>query len=1089
MIRSIVGTSLRFRLLILGIAAAVIVVGIVQLRNAPTDVLPEFTPPYVEVQTEALGLSAEEVEQLITVPLEADLLNGVEGIDTLRSESVPGLSSITMVFEPGTDIYKARQLVQEPLTQAHALPNVSKAPTMLQPLSSSSRVMMVAISGDKLSDIDKSVIARWTMRPRLMGVPGVANVSIFGMRDQQLQVQVDPRTLRDKDVTLRQVIETTGNAQVASPVSYLEASTPGTGGFIETPQQRLQVRNVFDNIATPKELGRVPVEGTNGRLRLTDVSNVVKDHQPLIGDAIVNDKSGLLLVVEKFPGANTTEVTEGVESALEKLQPGLAGIQTDSSVFRPASFIEDAKDNLTLAIIIAGILLALALVAFLFQWRTVVIALVTIPVSLVAAALVLDLMGETFNAISFAGLAVALAIVIDDAVAGAEAVGRRIRAEREAGGNASIAQMVTEAMQAVRSPLSYATLIALLTIVPIAIMEGRPGAFFEPLALAYALAIVAAMVVALTVTPALSAVLFGFGSAGDAESPLLARVRGRYNSALGRVAGAPGTVAIAAGACVLVAAIALPLLGTSLVPSFKDRDVIVGLSAEPGTSQPRMTDIATQVSNQLRGLEGVDNVAGHVGRAVGSDQRTDVNRGELYVSIDSGADYDKTFSSIEDAVEEVPGVRTNVTTYSGREMSDVGALEQGDNPNTGNGLDVLTGTDRPLAVRVFGQDQQTLRREAAKIQQLVAGVDGVKNPRIETPTAQPELQIEVDIEKARGEGIKPGDVRRAEATLLQGIEVGSVFEDQKVFEVIVKGTPATRRNVESVRNLLIDKPDGGHVRLGDVATVRIAQTPAVIKRDAVSRYLDIEADVSGRSLSDVSNDIENRLQDVSLPLEYHAEVLQEATSKEINSTAIILFSLAAAIAAYLILQAAFGSWRLAALAFLTLPVALVGGAVGVLINGAELKLGALIGLLALFALAARNGLVLIRHFQDLERTGGESFGAALVTRGAQERLAPVLASAAAIALAMLPFVLMGSTAGLEVINPMAIVILCGLVSSTALALFVLPSLYLRYGSSQADLTPEDDLLHRWASGEPAAAGAAERTTAVPASEAGKEDRR
>ena len=354
MIRSIVGTSLRFRLLILGIAAAVMVVGFVQLRNAPTDVLPEFTPPYVEVQTEALGLSAEEVEQLITVPLEADLLNGVQGIDTLRSESVPGLSSITMVFEPGTDIYQARQLVQEPLTQAHALPNVSKAPTMLQPLSSSSRVLMISLSGDQLSPIEKSVIARWTMRPRLMGVPGVANVSVFGNRDQQLQVQVDPRTLRDKGVTLRQVVATTGNAQVASPISYLEGSTPGTGGFIETPQQRLQVRNVFDNIATPKELGKVPVEGTGGRLRLTDVSNVVEDHQPLIGDAIVNDQDGLLLVVEKFPGANTREVTEGVESALDKLKPGLTGLQTDTSVFRPASFIEDAKDNLTLAIVIAA---------------------------------------------------------------------------------------------------------------------------------------------------------------------------------------------------------------------------------------------------------------------------------------------------------------------------------------------------------------------------------------------------------------------------------------------------------------------------------------------------------------------------------------------------------------------------------------------------------------------------------------------------------------------------------------------------------------------------------------------------------------
>jgi Cu/Ag efflux pump CusA len=521
MIGAIVRSSLRFRLLVLGIAAGIMIVGISQLRDAPTDVLPEFTPPYVEVQTEALGLSAQEVEQLITVPLEADLLNGVEGIDTLRSSSVPGLSSIVMVFEPGTDIYKARQLVQEPLTQAHALPHVSKAPTMLQPLSSSSRVMMIALSSDELSPIQKSVIARWTMRPRLMGVPGVANVSIFGMRDQQLQVQVDPRTLRDKNVTLKQVIATAGNAQVASPVSYLEGSTPGTGGFIETPQQRLQVRNVFDNIATPAELGRVPIEGTGGRLRLTDVANVVEDHQPLIGDAVVNDKDGLMLVVEKFPGANTLEVTKDVEDALEKLQPGLSGLRADTSVFRPASFIEDAIDNLTLAIVIAAVLLSLLLAAFLFQWRTVLIALITIPVSLVAAALVLDAMGESFNAISFAGLAVALAVVIDDAVVGVENVARRLRQQREAGGDVSVMQVVTDATQEVRSPMGYATLIVLLAIVPVAVMEGRPGAFFEPMALAYALAAVAAMVVALTLTPALSLLLFSRGTPGGAESPVV----------------------------------------------------------------------------------------------------------------------------------------------------------------------------------------------------------------------------------------------------------------------------------------------------------------------------------------------------------------------------------------------------------------------------------------------------------------------------------------------------------------------------------------------------------------------------------------
>jgi CzcA family heavy metal efflux pump len=1078
MIRAIVRSSLRFRLLILGIAVGVMVVGVAQLRDAPVDVLPEFTPPYVEVQTEALGLSAEEVEQLITVPLEADLLNGVEGIETLRSQSVPGLSSIVMVFEPGTDIYRARQLVQEPLTQAHALPNVSKPPTMLQPLSSSSRVMMIALSSKDLSPIQRSVIARWTVRPRLMGVSGVANVSIFGMRDQQLQVQVDPKTLRDKNVTLRQVIATAGNAQVASPVSYLEASTPGTGGFIETPLQRLQVRNIFDNIASPAELGRVPVEGTSGRLRLTDVSEVVEDHQPLIGDAVVNDKDGLLLMVEKFPGANTLEVTTGVEKALDKLKPGLSGMQTDTSVFRPASFIEDAIDNLTLALVIAGVLLALALAAFLFRWRTVLIALVTIPVSLVAAALVLDALGETFNAISFAGLVVALAVVIDDAVVGAENVARRLRQHREAGSDASTAAIVIEATREVRSPMAYATIIALLAIVPIAIMEGRPGAFFEPLALAYALAVAAATLVALTLTPALSLLLFSRGKAGGADSPLVRRVTPRYEGALSRFARRPRAALLAAGACLVVGLAALPLLDTSPVPSFKDRDVLVRLDSDPGTSNPRMTELATQVSRELRRIPGVDNVGAHVGRAIGADQVVDVNSSEVWASIDSGADYDKTLASIEDVAGRVQSARTDVVTYTKQKIKDVGALQDGENPVTGDGLDLLTGSDRPLAVRLYGQDQAVLRREAEKVRQVVSQVDGVTDPKIELPASQPNLQIQVDLRKARARGIKPGDVRRAEATLLQGIEVGSVFEDQKVFEVIVKGTPETRNSVASVRDLLIDGPDGGHVRLGDVADVGVAQTPAVIKRAAVSRYLDVKADVSGRSVDDVQGDIEDRLANLNLPLEYHAEVLQSTTANEINSSEMLAFGLAAAVAMFLLLQAAFRSWRLAALVILTVPLALVGGVPAALIDGAELSLGSVVGFVALFGLAVRSSMMLIRHFQDLEREEGEGFGPDLVRRGARERLGPILASTTALAVFALPLVILGSRPGLEVVHPMAVVMLGGLLTTTFLSLFVLPALYLRSaGDRRPTLSPEEALMHRWAGVEPRPATA---DAAVPA---------
>ena len=1067
MTRAIIGLSLRFRLLVLAAAALTMAVGISQLRSAPVDVLPEFTPPYVEIQTEALGLSAEEVEQLITVPMEADLLNGVEGIDVLRSQSVPGMSSVVLVFEPDADLYRSRALVQERLAQmgAAAMPNVSKPPVMLQPYSSSSRVLMFGLSSEQVSPIEKSVIARWTIQPRLLGVPGVANVAIWGFRDRQLQVQVDPEELAQRNVTLQQIVETSANAQISSPLSFVEGSTPGTGGFIETPQQRLGVRHVFERLTDPAELGKVPVEGTGGKLRLSDVTTVVEDHQPLIGDAIVNDGDGLLIAVEKFPGANTHEVTQGVEAALADLGPGLGGMEPDTSIFRPAAFIEKAIDNLTLTAVIAGVLLALILAAFLFEWRSVLIGLVAIPLSLVAAALVLDLLGETFNAISFAGLAVAVVMIVDAAVAGAENVARRLRQERELGGERSTADIVRDATHEVRSPLTYATLIALLAIVPVAAMAGRPGAFFEPLVLAYALAVVMAMVVALTVTPALALLLYSRGSAARRESPLLTRLGRRYGTALAGFVRRPRAALVAGGACLagaVVLLVVLPLLGTSLIPSFKDSDLLVRLNAEPGTSNTRMTEIATQVSRELRSLEGVDNVGANVGRAVTGDRIVDVNSAEVWVSIDPDADYDATVAAIEDTIALVPGARSDLVTYSEQKIRDVGALREGENVVTGDGLDVLTGSDRPLVVRVYGQNLDVLGREASKVQSLMSQVDGVVDPRVQQPVEQPNVEIEVDLDRAQEFGLKPGDVRRAEATLVQGLLVGSAFEEQKVFEVVVRGTPDTRRSVDSIRNLLIDRPGGGHVRLGEIAEVRIAEAPIAIKRDAVSRYLDVEADVSGRDLDAVADELEERLQGSVFPLEYHAEVLTETTGAEINSSMMLGAALAAALGALLLMQAAFRSWRLAALAFLTLPVALLGGAVAALADGAELSLGAVLGLLALFALAVSNGVMLVCHFHRLRSTEGQAFGPELVEQGARERLTPILTTAVAVAVLALPFVVLGSRPGLEVVSPMALVILGGLVTSTFLSLFLMPALYLRFGRPEPTVFPEEEELDRWA---------------------------
>jgi multidrug efflux pump subunit AcrB len=447
MLRKIVETSINLRYFVFAIAAGLIIFGASQLGNMPVDVYPEFDPPLVEVQTEALGLSAVEVEGLLTVPLEADLLNGVAWLDQIYSETVAGLSSILLVFEPGTDPIRARQMVQERLTETFALPNVSSPPTMLQPLSTTSRVMMVGLSSDELSLIELGVLARWNIKPRLMGVPGVANVAIWGQREWQLQVQVDPERLQGAGVTLSQIIATTGEALWVSPLSYLESSTPGTAGWIDTPNQRLSIRHILP-ISSADQMGRIPVKGT--AYRLGDVVDIVEDHQPLIGDALIEDGPGLLLVIEKFPDANVLEVTRGVEAALKVLSPGLTGVEIDTTVFRPADYIEGAANNLTLVMLISVLLIVLVIAVFFFDWRTVLVGFTAILTSMIAAVTVLYLQGVTFNIMILAGLAAVVGIVVDDALNDTENIQKRLN-QRVDSTKSSAKSIIIEAASGMRS--------------------------------------------------------------------------------------------------------------------------------------------------------------------------------------------------------------------------------------------------------------------------------------------------------------------------------------------------------------------------------------------------------------------------------------------------------------------------------------------------------------------------------------------------------------------------------------------------------------------------------------------------------------
>jgi Cu/Ag efflux pump CusA len=1036
MLRWLTGASLRSRGLVAVAGLAVIVLGVVQLRDMPRDSLPEFSPPRVEVQTEALGLSAEEMEQLITVPLEQDLLNGVAFLDYIRSETVPGLSRIEMTFQPGTDELEARQVVNERLTQAATpggIPAAGSPPQMLQPRSSTSRVMMIRLSSDSQSLIDLSVLARWGIRPALLSIPGVSNVTAWGERDQQLQVRVDPAQLRAQGVTLDQVIRSTGNSLWVSPLTFLEASTPGAGGFFDAPQQRLGVQHV-QAIRTAQDLAEVVLEDDAGARRIGDVSTVVEDHQPLIGDAVFTDGNGILLVVEKLPEANTAEVTKALDDKLAELEPGLSGVNVDASFYRPADYIEDSGNNLQTALILGAVLALLALLALLFDLRAVGVSLFAVLVALAAGVLVLWARGETINAMVLAGLVLALVLLVDDAIVSADVTQRSlIRGEGDDAEGRTISRYAAAVLRS-RRPLLYGTAVALVVLVPIFVLSGETGAFLPPIALSYLGAVVASMLVALTVAPALSMLLVP----RTARQPSAATrwLRGRADHLSARFVQHAGVGMVVGVVLLVVGFLVLPFLdrASSLVPQFKDRDVLVQVEGEPGTSLPAMRKAVARTSRQLRAIPGVGTVGGHVGRAILGDQTVDANAGELWVGIQSNADYDDTLGAIEDVVADEPALSSTVRTYP-RERIDAILREP----------DGMQGKD--LTVRVFGENLSTLERQARKLSSSLAGIDGVTGVRVEKPSRDPAIEVEVDLDKAQALGVKPGDVRRAAATVVSGLRVGFLFEDQKVFDVVVWGAPSTRSSVDAVRSLPIDLPDGGgQVRLDEVATVREAQAPNVIERKDVSRALDIGFDVDGRSVGSVASDAQDLVRSTAFPLEYHAEVLQDYADESSDRWLFIGLCIAAAIAVLLVLQAAFRSWLLAFTVAVALVAALAGGVVAALIDGNLVTIGSIMAFLAVFGLAARQSLMFVERAQELRGEGDGTIDAELVRRTLHERLAPTVLTAVTVGLVFLPFLFIGGAAGGEIVGAMAAVVVGGLVSTLAVSLVVVPALYLRFGS-------------------------------------------
>jgi Cu/Ag efflux pump CusA len=630
-----------------------------------------------------------------------------------------------------------------------------------------------------------------------------------------------------------------------------------------------------------------------------------------------------------------------------------------------------------------------------------------------------------------AGFVIAVGVVVDDAIIDIENIVRRLRQYRREGSDRSTARIILEGSLEVRSAIIYATLIDVMALLPVFFMEGLSGSFFRPLAISYGLAVLASMLVALTVTPAMGLILLRNAPLKEHGSPMARWLQNRYQGLLARSIQVPRRAYAVVGVIVLAGIAVVPRLGEELLPSFKERDFLMHWLTKPGTSHPEMYRITVQSSKELRSIPGVRNFGAHIGRALVADEPVGMHFTENWVSVDPKVDYDSTLAAIQETVAGYPGIYRDVQTYLKERIREV-----------------LTGGSEAIIVRLYGEDLTVLRKTAEEVEGAMKGIKGLVDLHVQLQTTIPHVEVKVDMAAAERYGVTPGEVLRSANQIMTGHEVSDIHRDGWVYDVQVWSIPEARQNLTNIREMLIDTPKGGKVQLASLASVSVKPTPNMIQRENGHRRIDVQANVRGRDLGSVVADVEARLAGVQFPLGYHAKLLGEWAERQAAQKRLLWLSIAAAIGILFLLETSFKSWRLGILSFLTLPSALVGGALAAYFTSGIISLGSLVGFLTILGIAARNGIMMINHFQHLERFEGEPFGPALVLRGARERLSPILMTTLATGLALVPLVIAGTIPGHEIEHPMAIVILGGLVTSTLLNLFVVPALYLRFGAER-----------------------------------------
>ena len=1016
MFDKLIAWSLANRVVVLATAAVLLVAGTWTASRMPVDVFPDLTAPTVTVLTEAHGMAPEEVEALVSFPIETGV-NGATGVRRVRSSTAQGISVVWVEFAWGTDIFRARQIVSEKLqTVASGLPAGVAAPVLAPVSSVMGEIMMVGLTGPQPPE-ELRTVADWVIRRRLLAVSGVAQVVPIGGDVKQYQVLADPARMLATGVTLEDVLR-------AAEGSNANAS----GGVYMDRGQEYVIRGI-GRVRTADDIRQTVVAVRGGvPVLLGQVADVVVGPAPKYGDGAVNAEPGVVLAVQKQPGANTLELTERIEGELAGIQQTLPeGMTIRPDLFRQAGFIRVAIDNVIEALRDGAILVAVILFLFLWNVQATAISMLAIPLSLVVTIFAMQFLGITINTMTLGGMAIAIGALVDDAIIYVENVFRRLKENHHLSPDRRrpALPVIYDASREIRSSIVNATLIIIVVFLPLFFLSGVEGRLLRPLGFAYVVAILASLLVALTVTPALCVYLLPQAGAvqEERESRLVGWLKRGYAGTLERVLARPRQVLAGAVLALAAAGACLPLLGTSFLPEFNEGALTISVVTVPGTSLDEANAIGRRVEQILLADPAVAATDRRQGRAELDEHAQGVNAAELDVTLKEGIDKERLFEELRREFAAIPG--TNVTI--GQPI--------------GHRIDhMLSGTRANIAVKVFGPDLYELRQVGARVRDAMEGVPGVADLQLEQQMDVPQLQIRANRTAMARYGMTVGQLAEAIDVAFNGEVVSQVLEEGRSYDLVVRFPPALRGTASAIARVTFDTPTGQTVPLSQLATVTVARGPNTISRENVQRKIVVQANVAGRDLGSTVTDIRRAIAErVTLPQGYHISYGGQFESQAEATRTIAVLSLLAIAVIFLILYGEFGSTRTAVLIMANLPLALIGGVVAVLLTGRVVSIASLVGFITLFGIATRNGILLVAHYRHL-LVEGVPFREAIV-RGSLERLSPIFMTALCAGLALIPLALGGGEPGKELQTPMAIVILGGLLSSLALNMVVLPALY------------------------------------------------